>query len=160
MTEEPNGHLHLPGLSIQGFRGIQELDVPRLGRVTLIVERNGAGKTTVLEAVRVYASRGRERVLSALLSSHEEFVSVTDEDDGVMLALDPAALFHGRDVASNSSIKIGSKGTSVGRCLQIEAVIPGVEQASLMEKQSFGMGQDAPPLAMQVSFANCRRTIP
>ena len=160
MSEEPNGRLHLPSLSIRGFRGIRELDVPRLGRVNLIAGKNGAGKTTMLEAVRVYASRGRERVLSALLSSHEEFVSVTDEDEGVMLAPDPAALFHGRDVAPNSRIEIGSKDTSVGGRLKIEAVIPSMEQASLLEKLSLGMGQDAPQLIMQVSFANRKRTIP
>ena len=160
MSEGPNGRLHLPSLSIRGFRGIRELDVPRLGRVNLIAGRNGTGKTTMLEAVRVYASRGRERVLSALLNSHEEFVSVTDEDEGVVLAPDPAALFHGRDIAPNSRIEIGSKDTSVRGRLKIEAVIPSMEQASLLEKLSLGMGQDVPRLIMQVSFANRRRTIP
>ena len=160
MTEEPNGRLHLPSLSIQGFRGVRELDLPRLGRVTLIVGRNGAGKTTVLEAVRAYASRGWERVLSALLSSHDEFVSVTDEGEGVMFAPDPAVLFHGRDVAPNSRIEIGSKDTAVGGRLKIETVIPSMEQASLLEKLFLRMGRDVPQLIMQVSFANRKRTIP
>ena len=57
--EGRNGRLHLPDLSIAGFRGIERLSIPRLGRVTLLAGRNGAGKTTVLDAVRVYASRGQ-----------------------------------------------------------------------------------------------------
>ena len=43
MTEEPNGRLHLPSLSIRGFRGIGGLDIPRLGRVTLIAGKNDGG---------------------------------------------------------------------------------------------------------------------
>ena len=160
MTEEPNGRLHLPSLSIRGFRGIRELDVPRLGRVTLIAGKNGAGKTAVLEAVRVYASRGREQVLSELLRSHEEVISVTDEDDDRTFVSDPAALFHGRDASPNSRIEIGPGNGSGAGSLKIEVVIPSAEQESLLEKLSFGMGQDTPPLAMQVSFANRKRTIP
>ena len=55
--------LHLPDLTIKGFRGIDELTIPRLGRVTLLVGKNGVGKTTVLDAVRVYAARGRRTAL-------------------------------------------------------------------------------------------------
>lgn len=49
--------LFLPQLLIRGFRGIAELLIPRLGRVTLLAGKNGVGKTTVLDAVRVYAAR-------------------------------------------------------------------------------------------------------
>ena len=55
----PSNHLHLPSLSIKGFRGIDDLSISRLGRVTLLAGKNGVGKTTVLEACRVYAARGR-----------------------------------------------------------------------------------------------------
>ena len=158
MTEEPNGRLHLPSLSIRGFRGIRELDVPRLGRVTLIAGKNGAGKTAVLEAVRVYASRGREQVLSALLRSHEEFVPVTDEDEGRTLAPDPAALFHGRDVAPNSRIEIGPGNGSGAGSLKIEAVLPREEQEEL-PYEPYGDGPALPSLEIEISFANYKRTI-
>ena len=72
--------LHLPGLSISGFRGIEQLSIGRLGRVTLLAGRNGVGKTTVLDAVRVHAARGRSRVLHELLERHEEFAAAIDED--------------------------------------------------------------------------------
>ena len=52
-------NLHLPNLTIKGFRGIEELSIRKLGRVTLLAGKNGVGKTTVLDAVRAYAARGR-----------------------------------------------------------------------------------------------------
>ncbi|WP_428275847.1 AAA family ATPase [Candidatus Palauibacter sp.] len=56
MTQEtPGNRLHLPTLAIAGFRGIRELSIRRLGRVTLLTGNNGAGKTTVLDAVRMGA---------------------------------------------------------------------------------------------------------
>ena len=50
--------LYLPSLRIDSFRGIEHLSIDRLGRVTLLADRNGAGKTTVLDAVRIFADRG------------------------------------------------------------------------------------------------------
>ena len=35
--------LHLPDLTIKGFRGIDQLSIPRLGRVTLLAGKNGEG---------------------------------------------------------------------------------------------------------------------
>ena len=55
----PENPLQLYDLVIVGFRGIQKLTIGRLGRVTLLAGKNGVGKTTVLEAVRVFASRER-----------------------------------------------------------------------------------------------------
>ena len=159
MTGEPNGRPYLSSLSIKGFRGIEKLDIPRLGRITLLAGRNGVGKTTVLEAVRVYASRGQRRVLSALLRSHEEFTSAVDEDGGRMSLTDPGALFHGRDVSPNSCIRIGPKDISDVECLEIKAVIPDGEQASILEKL-YPTVPDAPLLMIQVSFANRKWTIP
>ena len=54
----PDQNLHLPSLVIRNFRGIDELTIPRLGRVTLLTGKNGVGKTTVLDAVRVWAIEG------------------------------------------------------------------------------------------------------
>ena len=160
MPEKPNGRLHLPSLSIRGFRGIGELDIPRLGRVTLLAGKNGVGKTATLEAVRLYASRGRERVLSVLLRRHEEFASAIDEDDDKTSAPDPAALFHGRNVSLNPRIEIGPKDGSSDGSLKIEAVVPNTKQAVLLERLYRDTVPDAPPLVMQVSFASRRRTIP
>ena len=99
--------LHLPTLSIEGFRGIDSLSISRLGRVTLFSGENGVGKTTLLEAVRVYASRGRSTVLSQLLWAHDELTEYTDEDGDQVFGPDWSALFYGRHASSGTSIAIG-----------------------------------------------------
>ena len=86
--------LHLPSLSVEGFRGIRSLELPKLGRVTLLAGGNGIGKTTVLDAIRSYVSRGEFRVLVELLANREEFVAGYDEDGDAVLYPDFASLFH------------------------------------------------------------------
>jgi AAA15 family ATPase/GTPase len=41
----------LNSLHIKGFRGFTDFKVEGLGRVNLIIGRNNAGKTTLLEAI-------------------------------------------------------------------------------------------------------------
>ncbi len=89
-------HLRLPSLSIAGFRGVEQLTIPKLGRVTLLAGRNGAGKTTVLDAVRIYAARGQPDALRELLVRREEFATGYDEDGDLIDAPLTDALFHGR----------------------------------------------------------------
>ena len=103
----PNDGIHLPSLSIHGLLGIKELSIPRLGRVTLLAGRNGVGKTTVLDAVRIHASRARPAVLSDLLEGREEIVAGKDEDGARMSLSDGRALFFGRDTSGDASIAIG-----------------------------------------------------
>ena len=109
MTQEnPDGRLHLPDLSIDNFRGIDKLSISRLGRVTLLAGKNGIGKTTVLDAIRVYAARGRPAVLTGLLENREEFTVAFDEDDEELLLPDVSALFHGRKTPNDAALSIGS----------------------------------------------------
>ena len=103
----PNARLHLPNLTISGFRGIDHVAIPRLGRVTLLAGKNGVGKTTVLDAARVYAARGHPRVLMEVLRGREEFTAVVDDDGGEVLSPDIAALFFGRNALQRRSTSIG-----------------------------------------------------
>ena len=81
MSQERLGNrLHLPSLSIKGFRGIDALTIDRLGRVTLIAGKNSVGKTTVLDAIQVYAARGHYDILSQLLESRQEVSIATLSD--------------------------------------------------------------------------------
>ena len=96
--------LHLPDLYIEGFRGIDELTIPRLGRVTLLAGKNGIGKTTVLEAVHAYAMVGEPTMLAEVLLSHDERSGeVTSENARIP---EWKSLFNGR---KPSTIKIGKR---------------------------------------------------
>ena len=126
-----DNHLHLPSLSVEGFRGIKELSIERLGRVTLLAGKNSVGKTTVLDSVRVYAARGHERVLSELLESRQEYAIADIEEYHSMrrkFVPDFAALFHGRDVSRCARISVGPKSDTAQ--FRIEATSLRDEQIS------------------------------
>ena len=110
MSEERQySGLHLPDLSITGFRGIASLTIKRLGRATLIAGKNSVGKTSVLDAVRVYAAGGKYDVLAEILASRQELaVAINHEPNQQRRFLpDFAALFHGRNLSRNACLSIG-----------------------------------------------------
>lgn len=62
----------LTSLRIRNFRLFGELDIPTLGRVNLIVGKNNSGKSSILEALRIFASQGEPSTLFSILGSHDE----------------------------------------------------------------------------------------
>ena len=105
---QPNDRtLHLPSLEIDGFRGIDRLSISRLGRVTLVAGENGSGKTTILDAVRMFAARGRYGALAEILRDREEIIDFVDDEGEDIADLDWEALFFGRDVSDERRIKVG-----------------------------------------------------
>ena len=44
-------HIH-----IENFRLFKNLDIPKVGQVNLITGKNNSGKTTLLEALRIWAN--------------------------------------------------------------------------------------------------------
>ena len=114
--------LHLPSLAIKGFRGVRGLSIARLGRVTLLAGKNGAGKTTVLDAVQVYAARGRLAALSNVLERRGELAEVTSSDGKKSVGPHMEALFHGRDASQKTSFSIGPNSDSDQ--LVVEAITP------------------------------------
>jgi ABC-type branched-subunit amino acid transport system ATPase component len=64
--------LLLDSLEIQGFRAFKHLTIERLGRVNLVVGKNGVGKTALLEAVHVYANGGSPIEIGKFLKAKDE----------------------------------------------------------------------------------------
>lgn len=71
----------LKSLLIKNYRGLEDFQVERLGRVNLIVGKNNSGKSTVLEALRLYAASGHRSVLEQIAADHDERYVVADNDD-------------------------------------------------------------------------------
>ncbi len=159
--ERLNDRLHLPSLSIEGFRGIKELSIERLGRVTLLAAKNSVGKTTVLDAVQVYAARGHERVLSELLESRQEYAIANVGDYHSIrrrFVPDFAALFHGRDVSRCACISIGPKSDTAQ--FKIEATSLGDEQISNIGDPLSSSVTRGYTQAFQVIFQDTEQILP
>ena len=158
MSQQPaEAQLHLQDLVITGFRGIRKLAIGRLGRVTLLAGKNGVGKTTVLEAVQVYASRGSYSVLSGLLRERDELMAA-DEDESKIVTPDFVALFHGRD-ARGGRITVGPQNV-VGKALTLEDVVLDDELAALVDRVSPDIDGDDSLRGLRADFGEDRQFLP
>ena len=120
------GFEKLESLSISGFRGIGQLDIPNLAHVTLLTGKNGVGKTTVLDGVQLYAAHGRFDAVRDLLMRREELTTYADEDGGVVYVPAFDRLFH-RNGKDQAAIAIGPLGD--GPMLQIDEKADADEKA-------------------------------
>ena len=157
MSDLLTKRLHLPDLSISNFRGIGHLSIGRLGRVTLLAGRNGVGKTTVLEAVRVHAARGHPTALYELLDKREEFAAALDEDHDPVVSPDYAALFHGRTARRDQPITIGPN--SGMDDLRIEVSTPSDWSAKQKEMLA-DLSTEANVQAVKVVYRDKERFLP
>lgn len=66
------GNLILNSLEIRNFRGVQHLTIEHLGRVNLIVGKNNIGKSSLLEALQLYARRGSPELIWDILGTRDE----------------------------------------------------------------------------------------
>ncbi len=102
--------LALPSLEIHNFRGLRELKIKRLGRANLIVGKNSVGKTSLLEALRLYAALGDDSALLEILESRDEIEtnrSRRDTRDKSLYKFE--SIFSGREISIDESkqIRIG-----------------------------------------------------
>lgn len=128
--------LHLPNLSIENFRAIDRLEIPKLGRVTLIVGENSVGKTTILDAVRVFADRGNFLTLRSLLRDREEVLIDESVEDAPVRVPNWPALFHGREAGCPVRIKVVNREEL--HLLQIDSAYASSEQGRLASGSTVG----------------------
>lgn len=101
----------LDSLLIKNFRSLEHLEVRKLGRVNLIVGKNNSGKSTVLEALRIYAGNAHRPLLEAIARGHDERYQVQDleslDDESLLPFQD---FFTGRrfPMDKNMAIEIGA----------------------------------------------------
>ena len=150
--------LYLPNLAIRNFCGIDELSVSRLGRVTLFVGQNSVGKTTVLNAVAIYAARGRRVELERLLQEREEFVSIRDEDGDATLEVDWTTLFYGRKAYGDACITIGP--SHPDNQLKIATMPLSDEQKALLDRWLSTGFSDVSWQGLKTVFGNSEQIIP
>jgi ABC-type transport system involved in cytochrome c biogenesis ATPase subunit len=62
----------LNSIVIRNFRALADFEAFKLGRINLIVGKNNAGKSSVLEALRIYAGHANKALLDNIALSHDE----------------------------------------------------------------------------------------
>ena len=87
----------LKNLKIQNFRVLKELTFENFSQVNLLVGRNNVGKSSVLEALRIYASHGDPREIERILGEHNETLDIIRNGDDE-IALPVEHLFTGHQI--------------------------------------------------------------
>lgn len=84
-------------LTIKNFRSLEDFQVNKLGRVNLIVGKNNSGKSSVLEALRIYAGNANQELLEKIAQGHDEkhFLD-KNVNEGIDASLPYEDLFTGR----------------------------------------------------------------
>lgn len=121
----------LDSLLIKNFRTLEHLEVRKLGRVNLIVGKNNSGKSTVLEALRIYAGNAHRPLLDAIARGHDERYQISDSaslDDEALLPFQD--FFTGRRFPRDAitAIEIGSIGKPEARLTIKYALLEEVEE--------------------------------
>lgn len=83
---------------IKNFKNFEELSIPSLRRVNLIVGKNSVGKSTLLEAIALYLSEGDESCLKDILNARGENIPYSRPSEDIQdLVKDRfLSLFHNR----------------------------------------------------------------
>lgn len=104
----------LNSLQVSNFKGIKNIEISTLGRLNLIVGKNNSGKSSILEALMLYASGGSETVFDEISQLHDEKTryssSYTYDEDKKNLfgqVLPYEHLFYGRKFTQENDIFIG-----------------------------------------------------
>ena len=150
--QSQNSDLLLADFSIEGFFGLKNLSISRLGRATLLVGRNGVGKTTVLDALRLFASRAVPIEIERLLKRREELLLVELGEGHEMTIPDLMALFFGRSRIGNPEFAIGPKDDLL-RIRRCEWEDLSSKERKTLEKTAYNANQEAQFL--RVKFQRC-----
>jgi len=111
----------LNSLEIKNFRALEDFKVAKLGRVNLIVGKNNSGKSTVLEALRIYAGNAYPKLLENIAASHDEKYkqefTILDEPDTSIVPFED--LFTGRQLPDDETEIIIGESTSSDQALHL-----------------------------------------
>ena len=154
-TQDQN--LHLPSLVIKNFRGIDELTIPRLGRVTLLAGKNGVGKTTVLDAIRIWAARGHRLTVAGVLHDHDEVLGTVDHDGAETTLANWDGLFFKRRVHDETPIVIGRADGSDSIRMRIAPL--DKNEISVVDRRDSMVFDDDEVLVLRVEYQEMTRTL-
>jgi AAA15 family ATPase/GTPase len=123
--------LHLDSLEIRNFRIFHNFEIKRLRQVNLVVGKNNTGKTTLLEALWIYARRSPYLLWSILESRDESHFYEESSVESRLSSL--TSLFYGRPEFSLTipHIQIGEMNSDISK---IDLALVGLNESRLEYK--------------------------
>lgn len=122
---------------IEGFRGFQDLQVGDLGRVNLFVGANNSGKTSLLEALYLLASRADPRLLARVLRRRGEVVMDRSRSrDPDLPDVDASHLFFGHKCQLDAQFKLSATNQEARQSLTATIVALSMEEQISMRMRS------------------------
>ena len=98
----------LPSLSVKNYRNLKELSIESLGRINLIAGKNNTGKSSLLEAVYLYANKGNLDSIFSILEQRGEYIDNTEKFQNEQIKV-LSSLFYSRSYSLENKIEIKSK---------------------------------------------------
>lgn len=115
-----------------------------LGRVNLLVGANNSGKTSVLEALYLLASRADPQALFKILSRRGELASITPDNRSVQA--NSSHLFFGHEFDLGSQFELSANNQGPQRSLVARVFEPNERERNLIGK----IGEERPQLVLQL----------
>ncbi|MDR2756160.1 MAG: AAA family ATPase [Planctomycetaceae bacterium] len=70
----------LESLEIKNFRCLKDFKIPSLKRINLLTGKNNTGKSSILEAIAIYATKGNLRLITQLLNERGENIQRNEKN--------------------------------------------------------------------------------
>ena len=129
----------LNSLLINNYKNIRHLLIPKLGRVNLVWGKNNVGKSTLLEALSIYASNGRASQLYEILKMRGEDLNAFGYRDSITVddelnAFLPLVSDNKRSILETEGVQVGEIGKKnvvtikLVRISRIPTVVSGNKQ--------------------------------
>ena len=116
-------------LEIRDFRAFRDLKIEHLGRINLLVGKNNVGKTSLLEALRMYASRATTpTIISEVMETSNEIRQPSKE---ITCVLVPANGLNRKQIIELWD-RIALTGLEVEVINALRFIAPGVEGLNLV----------------------------
>jgi hypothetical protein len=145
----------LADVFVKGFRCFEDLHVSGLTRVSLLVGRNNAGKTSVLEAIEALQLAGPTALMRGPRRRGEETQLVLP-DSSVTTEIDISHLFYGHALAPGATFSISSSSGPHMRCVVVDMPDEGLIDSEIGTDAS-GPRQGALGVELETHAASSRR---
>jgi len=92
VSQYGDSEMIITSLKVQNYKLLKDFEIEKLGKINLIVGKNNSGKSTVLECLRILASKGNPSVLNDIVEAQDEQIMI---QTGSIFEEEPVSVYEG-----------------------------------------------------------------